>query len=180
MPATDAASTTASGTAADTALDLSACHALAGRWPAPVPQATLVWTALIDIGPREALGPGSRGERFIVPILGGRFWGGPGHEALCGHVRPGGADRQCWRADGVKELQALYEMQTHDGAVLTIDNRVVVDESVAPQRYAMSHVAVSAPEGPHAWLNRRLLVGTLQSLRPDRPAVRVQVFVLQA
>lgn len=165
-------------TSAHDARELQACQALSAGRPAPTPQARLVWTAVVDIAPRESLGVGSRGARFIVPITGGRFWGGPGHEDLCGWVRPGGADRQCLRPDSVKELHALYEMETDKGAVLTIDNRVVVDESAQPQRYAMSHIAVSAPEGPHAWLNRRLLVGTLQPLRPERQAVRIQAFVL--
>jgi hypothetical protein len=62
--------------------------------------------------------------------------------------------------------------------VLGIINRVIVDESAQPQRYAMSRVMVSAPQGPHEWLNRRLLVGTLQSLRPHRAAVVVRVYLL--
>jgi hypothetical protein len=177
MPAAAAPTAPVVDTAADTA-DLHACQALAARHPAPTPRAELVWTAVVDIAPRESLGTSGRGERFIVPITGGHFWGGPGHEGLCGRVRPGGADRQCLRPDGVKELHALYEMETDSGTVLTIDNRVVVDDTVVPQRYAMSHIAVSAPEGPHAWLNRRLLVGTLQPLMPERQAVRIQAFVL--
>lgn len=165
--------------AQDDAAALASLQALAAGHPSTAPRAALVWTAVVDIAPRESLGPGARGERFIVPILGGRFWGGPGHEALCGHVRAGGADRQLLRPDGVKELHALYEMETADGAVLTIDNRVVIDEAVQPVRYAMSCLSVSAPLGPHAWLNRRLLVGTLQPLRPQREAVRIQAFVLE-
>ena len=76
----------------------------------------------------------------------------------------------------MKELRAEYEMETDDGAVLTIDNRVIIDESVTPQRYAMSCVRVMAPDGPHAWLNRRLFVGTLQPLRPQRQAVLIRAF----
>lgn len=153
-------------------------EALVRAQPVLQPRATLVWTAAVDIAPREDLGHGALGERFIVPILGGRFWGAPGFEALSGVVRAGGADRQQLRPDGVKELRAEYEMQTADGAVLTVDNRVLIDESRQPVRYALSHVRVSAPAGPHAWLNRRILTGTLQVLRPAREAVLVRVFVL--
>jgi hypothetical protein len=46
-----------------------------------------------------------------------------------GTVLAGGADRQLVRADGVKELSALYEMQAHDGAIITIHNWVTIDES---------------------------------------------------
>lgn len=156
----------------------SAVQALAATLPLPAIAATLVWTAAVDIAPRRELGRSGLGERWIVPITGGHFWGGPGHEGFSGSVLPGGADRQLLRADGVKQLCAEYEMQTDDGAVITIDNRVLVDDSVRPERYAMSHLQVTAPAGPHAWLNRRLFVGTLQALRPQRDAVLVRGWLL--
>lgn len=153
---------------------------LAGQVPELAPSARLVWTAAVDVAAREDLGDGGYGERFIVPITGGEFWGGPGFDTLRGQVRAGGADRQWLRPDGVKELHAVYEMQTDDGLVLGIDNRVIVDESVQPERYAMSHVVVTAPAGRLAWLNRRRFVGTLQTLRPQRQAVLVRVFLLES
>jgi len=152
-------------------------RALAEALPVEAPAATLLWHAGVTISERESLGRGPLGERFIVPITGGRFWGGPGHEALHGEVLPGGADRQLLRADGIKELSALYEMRVHDGTVLTVHNRVLIDEAQSP-RYARSVLTVTAPEGPWAWINRRLLVGTLHSLRPQAQAVLVRVFAL--
>lgn len=140
----------------------------------PAPEARLAWEAQVDIGERQSLGQGPRGERFIVPILGGRFEG----PRLRGTVLPGGADRQLLRADGVKELDALYELQTDDGAVITVRNRVLIDESVTPGRYARSVLQLSAPAGPHDWLNRRVFVGTLHSLRPARAAVCIRVYEL--
>lgn len=159
--------------------EAAALQTLAGTQPLPRIAARLAWTAAVDVAPRESIGPSALGERFIVPITGGVFWGGPGFEALRGVVRPGGADRQLLRTDGVKELRAEYEMQTDDGAVITVDNRVIVDESVQPDRYALSHLFVTAPAGPHAWLNRRVFVGTLQSLRPQRQAVVVRGWLLE-
>jgi hypothetical protein len=69
-------------------------------------------------------------------------------------------------------------MQTHDGAVITIRNQVVVDDTVQPERYAMSTIRVTAPAGPHAHLNRRVFVGTLQPLRPAREAVLVRGYLV--
>jgi Protein of unknown function (DUF3237) len=140
----------------------------------PVPEARFAWEAVVEIGERQALGPGPLGERFIVPILGGTFEG----PHLRGTVLPGGADRQLLRADGVKELDALYELQTDDGAVITVRNRVLIDESATPGRYARSVLQLRAPAGPHGWLNRRVFVGTLQGLQPARAAVCIRVYEL--
>ena len=150
--------------------DLIAIH------PPIQPSLRLLWTAIVDVGDRKDLGHSALGQRFLVPILGGRFYAGPEVGNLSGEVLPGGADRQLLRADGVKELDALYEMQTDDGSMLTIRNRVIVDEARQPERYAMSVIKVAAPIGPFEWLNRRLIVGTLQSARPERSAVIVRAW----
>jgi hypothetical protein len=138
------------------------------------PVAEWIYTAEVDIAEPRDLGPARGGHRYLVDILGGRFEG----PRLRGIVLPGGADRQFLRADGIKELDALYEMQCDDGAVLTVHNRVCIDAEAPGTRYARSVLEIRAPDGPHAWLNRRILVGTLQPLRPARQAVRIGVFVL--
>ncbi len=152
---------------------------LIDRIPAPVLAHSLLWEALVDIAEMRPLGIGPLGERRIVPILGGEFRGGPGHEWLRGTVLPGGADRQLVRRDGAKELDALYEMEVLDGTVLTIRNRVIVDETVPGPRYALSRIEVSAPDGPWSWLGRRLIVGTLQSARPGRAAVLIRAWLME-
>lgn len=144
------------------------------------PKGRLVWTALVDVGDRVDLGVVPGGRRFMVPILGGRVVSGPGINGLDGIVLAGGADRQLLRADGVKELDALYEIKTDDDQIITIRNRVIIDDSKTLERYAMSVVDAAVPDGPLSWLNRRLLVGTLQSLRPDRSAVIVRVWEMNA
>ncbi|PTX04968.1 DUF3237 domain-containing protein [Pararhodobacter aggregans] len=149
------------------------------RLPAPVPQTRLLWEALVDLQDRTDLGIGPLGPRGIIPITGGRFRGAPGFEALSGTVLPGGADRQQVRPDGARELDALYEMQVADGAILTIRNRVIIDESVAGPRYAIGRVQVIAPEGRWGWLNRRVFVGTMASARPERAAVVIRVWLVE-
>lgn len=139
-----------------------------------MPRIEPAWEALVEIGERRSLGVTPLGERFIIDILGGTFEG----PRLRGRVLPGGADRQLIRPDGLKLLDALYEMQTDDGAVLTVHNRVTIDEAAPGGRYARSVVQVTAPVGPHEWLNRRIFVGTLQGLMPERAAVRINVFLV--
>lgn len=144
----------------------------------PAPVSELLWTAFVDVDDRQDLGASKGGHRFMVPVVGGTFIGGPNHSDLCGNVLPGGADRQFLRPDGVKELCAIYELQTTSGDVLSIENAVIVDESRKPNRYAMSVLRVSAPEGPLAWLNRRLIVGTLKSRRPEVDQVIIQAYLM--
>lgn len=150
--------------------------ALIAKHPPRSITSRLIWTAVVNVAERKDLGTSPNGERFIVPILGGNFYAGPELEGLAGKVLPGGADRQLVRADGVKELDALYEMQTNCGVTITIRNRVIIDDAVQPERYAMSTIKAIAPQGRFDWLNRRLLIGTLQTAQPDRQAVIVRAW----
>ncbi len=145
--------------------------------PLQPPVTALAWEAWVTVSARQALGRSPLGERYIIPITGGRFEGPRG---LKGRVLPGGADRQLWRTDGVRELDALYEMQHDDGSVFTIRNRVLIHETVQGGRYALSQVAVTAPEGPHDWLNRRIFVGTLHPQPPERQEVLIRVWRVEA
>ena len=147
--------------------------------PLQTPSSVLAWEAVVQVSPRQDLGMSPAGERFIIPIVGGQFAGGIDGHVLRGRVLPGGADRQLLRPDGIKELDALYEMQHDDGTVLTIHNRVTIDAPADGSRYAFSHVKVTAPEGPHAWLNRRVFVGTLHGLPPEQQAVLIRVWMLR-
>lgn len=141
--------------------------------PIAAPRGEFLYEALVEIAETRLLGQGPLGERRIVPILGGSFAG----PRLKGRVLPGGADRQLLRVDGIKELDALYELETEDGAVLTVRNRVLVDASADGTAPIFSKLDVVAPAGPHDWINRRVLVGRLRSLRPQ-PRVLVSVFAL--
>ena len=146
--------------------------------PPTPPGAQLLWTAVVDVDETVDLGQTAKGNRYMVPILGGRFYAGDVDQSLSGTVMPGGADRQLMRSDGVKELDAIYEMKTDAGIALSIRNRVIVDQSRKPDRYAMSVIEVIAPDGPLGWLGRRLIVGTLQSARPDVLAVIVRAWMM--
>lgn len=159
-------------------------------WPdAPAPRTELVWRARVRIAARQDLGAGPAGRRFLVPILGGVVEGRVPADCLApgtaqparwrAQVLPGGADRQLLRPDGIKALDALYELQTEDGCVLTVRNRVLIDEAAQPERYVFSQLRVQAPEGPYAWLNRRVFVGTLESLPPEAQAVCIRVWQLR-
>jgi hypothetical protein len=147
---------------------------LGTRVPMAPPRAEFVYEAIVDIADVMNLGEGPLGERRIVPITGGEF-AGPG---LKGTVLPGGADRQLVRKDGARLLDALYELKTDDGAVITVHNQVLVRTPAGQPRYALSTIQLTAPAGRYGWLNDFVYTGTLDSLRPARNAVLIRVFRL--
>lgn len=136
--------------------------------PFNYPETEFVYEAIVDIAPGIDLGEGPLGQRAMVPITGGTFEG----PNIRGTVLAGGADRQLVRADGVRLLDALYELQTDDGAIFTVRNQVLTGSQPA-----FSFIQITAPE-EYAWLNQSIHVGTLNSLRPEREAVLIRVFRL--
>lgn len=142
-----------------------------------LPRLELALEIIADVAPAQDLGAGPLGVRRMVPILGGAFEGkGALGAALKGRVIPGGVDRQLVRTDGVRQLSALYELQADDGAVITVLNKVLVEDRAGGGRYAFSTPEITAPKGPHDWLNHHVFIGTLDSLRPARAAVRVRFY----
>ncbi|WP_293993907.1 DUF3237 domain-containing protein [Sphaerotilus sp.] len=140
--------------------------------PMVFPRTEFVYESIVDIADMVNMGTGPLGERRIVPITGGEF-AGPG---IKGVVLPGGADRQLVRQDGARLLDALYELKTDDGVVVTVHNQVLVRTPQGEPRYAASHIRLSAPNGKYGWLNDCVYTGTLDSLRPKRNAVLIRVF----
>jgi len=145
---------------------------MAARFPVQAPSTRLAWEAVVGIAPVIDMGDSPLGKRRMIPITGGTFVG----PRLRGKVLPGGADRQLVCKDGVTLLNALYEMQTDDGVVITILNRVTIDPSATPTPYARSMVEATAPEGPYGWLNRRIFVGDLHALPPASMTVVIRVY----
>jgi hypothetical protein len=141
--------------------------------PIVLPKTEFVYEAIFDLDPMLKLGDGPLGERRIVPITGGTFAG----PKIKGTVLRGGADRQLVRKDGAKMLNALYELQTDDGAIITVNNRVLLDKRPDGSPYAFSSIDITAPVGSHDWLNHLVFVGTLHSMAPE-PKVLIRVFSL--
>jgi hypothetical protein len=134
-----------------------------------------ILTAIIDIGPIIRLGHGPGGERRLVPILGGRFEG----PRLRGRVLPG-ADRQLIPDTVLKTLDALYELETDDGVVLTVRNRVKVDMTAERGIRPASTIDIRAPYGNYGWLNQAVVVGRLEPPTAEHPAVRVDMYEMHA
>lgn len=138
--------------------------------PPPVIDSQPVLELYVSLNPKVTVGHSDDGERFIVPISGGHFRG----EAISGKVMPGGADWQTVRNDNIKEIFALYSIQTNDGATIVVDNKGIVSGK-SGTRYARTSPKFHAPKGKYEWLNEKLFVGTITSLRNPR-AVIIRVY----
>lgn len=140
--------------------------------PIVLPRTEFVYESIVDLAPTLQLGASPFGDRRMVPITGGTFEG-PG---MRGKVLAGGADRQLVRHDGAVNLDAVYELQTDDGVVISVRNRVLSRRPQDRPPYVFSTLEVIAPEGKYGWVNDFVYVGTLNTLRPKRDAVVIRVY----
>lgn len=135
---------------------------------ADIPRAEFVYEAVVLLGPAEEIGQTPHGKRVRIPIIGGTFKG----PRLSGTVFPEGMDWQLVRPDGMTEVEASYLMREKDGTVIHIHNK-----GVAGKGYARTSAVFEVPNGPHAWLNEAVFVGTLGPVpEVDRPAVRIRMY----
>jgi hypothetical protein len=135
----------------------------------------------VDVGPIRDLGPTPHGRRRIIDIRGGTVRG----KRLDAEIVPGGFDWQYVRSDGVIELEARYSIRTRDGVEIAIVNRglrrapadvlarlargQIVDPALV---YFRTVPTFEAPDGPYAWLNLSIFIGTAARL-PDRVQIKV-------
>lgn len=119
------------------------------------PVLTFVTRLVVDAGPGVGLGETPAGRRSVAPINGGTMDG----PLLRGTVTGPGADWSVIRPDGACVVSAHYLVRTHDGVVLDVVNEGLVHLGEAPM--GLTTPRFEAPEGPYAWLNHHVFVGTL-------------------
>lgn len=160
----------------------------AAMWSAPVlalepdplaPHLEFAFEEVVLLG--EGVNPGATpmGERYIIPITGGRF-DGPGDGAgFKGVVRSGGWDWQLKRADGCVWALADYMLQTDDGAVINVRNQGPMCPSMGTTTSApiLLTPVFEAPLGRYQWLNQSAFVARLDIITDDnKPAVRIRFY----
>jgi hypothetical protein len=136
----------------------------------------------VKLGPTEPMGPSIDGDRSVYPIVGGTF-SGPG---IKGRVVPGGGDFYVERPDGVGVVDALYRLETDDGAIIIIHNKGFYipteagrrkEKAGQPQqpedRYFRTVPEFVAPKGRYDWLNRSIFVGSGADGAPGEVIIRV-------
>jgi hypothetical protein len=132
------------------------------------PELEFVYEAGGELGPPREIGKVVDGTRRIIPISAGGYVRGPG---ISGKLMGNSADWQLTRPDGVTVADAIYAIETDDGALIQIRNKglrhgppEVMDrlrrgEEVDPAEYYFRTVPeFIAPEGPYDWLNKSIFV----------------------
>ncbi|HAF42780.1 MAG TPA: DUF3237 domain-containing protein [Sphingobium sp.] len=140
------------------------------------PGLEFVYEAIVTLEPTVEVGRTPLGTRRRVPITGGSFSG----PRIRGKVLAGGADWQLQRADDWTVIEADYMMQADDGTQIHVRNVGLTNSRVpgAAQRYLRTIPSFEVPDGPHAWLNQAIFVGTLGPPPADapKPSVRIRVY----
>lgn len=135
--------------------------------PAP-PGLEFVYEAGAELEEPRQIGQTYDGTRRIIPILSGGYVRGP---KIAGRVMGNSADWQLTRHDGVSVVDAIYAIETDDGALIQIRNkglrhgpvevmrRLVAGDTVDPSEYYFRTVPeFIAPEGRYDWLNRSIFI----------------------
>lgn len=147
--------------------------------PPGVPEMRLRYAFSVSVFFKERVKIQSYAGRVFVPVIGGEVWG----PRLQGRIVPyGGADYA-----GAHGLDATYVIEASDGALIHINNFgymkrldgkvaprpllrprapgevpdqnfVAPADSQVPLRMRLAPV-FDAPEGPHGWLSRTVIVG---------------------
>jgi len=132
------------------------------------PELEFVYEAGGDLDAPRQIGATHDGTRRIIPIFGGGYVKGP---LISGKLMGNSADWQVTRHDGVTVADAIYAIETDDGAIIQIRNkglrhgppevmaRLVAGEDVDPAEYYFRTVPeFIAPNGPYEWLNKSIFV----------------------
>jgi hypothetical protein len=140
-----------------------------------------VFSLAIEIGQPIVAGETGNGLRRIIPILGGKVFGG----GMMGTIFPVGADFQIIRPNEFTELEAKYAFQLDDGAVVYIENvgvrfgpkellrRIKQGEIVDPALiYFRSVPRFETGHDKYHWLMEHLFIG-VGARHPDRVEIDV-------
>ena len=125
-----------------------------------------VFDIRIDFADRWRFGPiGGAGEQGYTSVGAGTITG----PRLNGRVLPhSGADWAYVRPDGVIELNAHYMLEADDGTLIYVYNRGYVvpakrkpgeDNVFLQPSYFRCTPTFKAPDGPHGWLSRTVIIG---------------------
>ncbi len=143
------------------------------------PRAEFAFTLTVHCAAPVAIGRIDGGAAQMIAITGGSIDG----PRLLGEVLPG-ADWPILREGGAATVEARYALRAADGTIIQVWNSATARIGADTMRpSALGTVAMItaprflAPEGPHAWLNHGVFVGTLMPDRaPGGLTVRIGIY----
>lgn len=103
------------------------------------------------------VGKSRDGFLCVIPIAGGSFEG-----KISGRVVSGGADWNT-RKSGGAHVFAKYLLQAEDGEYIAIENAGVIPDDAEDAKIKTVPSFAAREEGPYAWLNYGVYVGSLES-----------------
>ncbi len=106
----------------------------------PIIETSPVLEITVTLGNKIDVGMSDDGHRYIVPITGGHFIG----RGIKGKLIPGGADWQVNRNDDVKNIEAIYALETDDDQTIVINTLGLVHK-LQGQGYALTRAVFHAP-----------------------------------
>lgn len=134
----------------------------------PIPVLESVCQLEVMLDPICELGHGRAGIRRIIPIVGGQVTG----KNIQGKILNVGADWQTIFANQSAELDTRYAIETHDGAIIEIQNygfrhgskdileAIARGEEVSPEHYYMrTHARLETGDERYDWVNNTLFLG---------------------
>ncbi len=134
-----------------------------------VPTLSHLMQVRLEVSSPQPLGDVPLGKRVIVAIGGGEFTG----ERLRGRVLAGGGDWLIQRRDYCAQLDARYALETHDGAIVYVQDRglrhgpehtmarLAKGEPVNPRDYYFRTTAqLETASRSYGWLNRAIVIGS--------------------
>jgi len=143
---------------------------------AHTPHLVFVFEEYVTLGASIHPGQTPFGDRNIVPITGGVFFG----PKIRGKVMPGGWDWQLSTKTGCHSLDANYMIQADDGAIINVLNKGMLCTSPGAESQLFTMPTFEAPLGPDAWLNGGVYVGTLELAKlHGKLAVHIRFFKVQ-
>lgn len=150
----------------------------------PAPALQYAFTLLLEFPPGERVRFAPAGldfRRGFVAVAGGSVSG----PLLQGSVVAGsGGDWPRLWPNGLVQFEAHYMLQTHDGVPIYIHNsgiafssadtlrRIEAGEQPTTASYCRITPRFEAPDGPYAWLNHHVFVGTAER-RGDRTQIDI-------
>jgi Protein of unknown function (DUF3237) len=140
---------------------------------ADTPHLQFVFEEFVTLGAGIHPGETPYGDRNIVPITGGEFFG----PNIRGTVMPGGWDWQLVTKTGCHSIHADYFLKTDDGAIINVVNQGTSCAAPGARARFFTTPSFEAPLGPHAWLNGGAFIGTLELAKLDgKTAVHIRFY----